>query len=373
MLVRLRAGGRRGKVLATVSVIIPAFNAEVTLARTLDSVALQTRAPNEVVLVDDGSTDGTAELARAFASRIPMLRVISTPNRGVSEARNLAIEESSSEVIAPLDSDDIWHPTYLEKMVGRYEERGGAVGLVYAGFRLIGMDDRVVRTSSHYVTEGSAFYQMLLLNFVGNGSGMVFGRRQAIEVGLYDTARSGNEDYRLQLLLAWNHPVSGVAEYLVGYRDRPGSLSKRSHYMVSNHFKLLGELADLLPGIDRQALGWARAQIHDYYSYILIWHGRYSKVLAPWHNLMALAIDPVSYVRRPFSRLRDRFYVRRLRRRLEADGYHGHYENWAPTAGMILDGPLPMRIKESVALDRAKGRHRIAPAHSAPSVVVDQT
>lgn len=57
-----------------------------------------------------------------------MLRVYSTPNRGVSEARNLAIRESAGDVIAPLDSDDVWHPTYLEKMVGRYEERGGAVG-----------------------------------------------------------------------------------------------------------------------------------------------------------------------------------------------------------------------------------------------------
>lgn len=348
--------GGAGAGLATVCVIVPAFNAEVTLARTLESLQRQTRAPDEVVLVDDGSTDGTAEIARSFLPVLPMLRVISTPNRGVSEARNAAIRASSSDVIAPLDSDDVWHPTYLEKMVGRYEERGGAVGLVYSGFRLIDMEDRVIRTSFHYVAEGSAFYQMLILNFVGNGSGMVFGRRQAIDAGLYDTLRTGNEDYRLQLMLAWNHPVSGVEEYLVGYRDRPGSLSKRSHYMAKNHLALLGELPGLLPEIDRQTLRWARARMHDYYSYILLRHGRFSKVLAPWHNMMAFVIDPASYVRRPFRRLRDKVNARRLRARLKAEGYHGHFENWGPTTGMILDGALPVRLQDCVALDRVRAQ-----------------
>lgn len=354
--------------MATVSVIIPAFNAELTLARSLECVRRQTRAPDEVVLVDDGSTDRTAEIARAFLPTLPMLRVISTPNRGVSEARNTAIHASSSEVIAPLDSDDIWHQTYLEKMVGRYEDRGGAVGLVYSGFRLIDMEDRVIRTSSLYVTEGVAFYQMLIHNFVGNGSGMVFGRQQAIDAGLYDTSRTGNEDYLLQLMLAWSHPVSGVGEYLVGYRDRPGSLSKRAHYMAKNHLELLGELPGLMPGIDRRTLRWARAQMHDFYSYILIWHGRFSKVLAPWHNVMAFVIDPSGYVRRPFTRLRDKVYARRLRTRLEAEGYHGSYANSGPTTGVILDGPLPVRMKECVALDRERAKsekpERIAAAWS---------
>lgn len=295
-----------------------------------------------------------------------MLRVYSTPNRGVSEARNLAIRESAGDVIAPLDSDDVWHPTYLEKMVGRYEERGGAVGLVYSGFRLIDMNDCVIRTAPHYVTEGNAFYQMLILNYVGNGSGMVFGRQQAIEAGLYDTSRSGNEDYLLQLMLAWNHPVSGVPEYLVGYRNRPGSLSKRTHYMVRNHLKLLGELRGLLPGIDPQTLVWARAQIHDYYSYILLRHGRFTKVFAPWHNVMALVLDPVSYVRRPLARLRERARQRDQRARLEAEGYHGDFFNWSPTTGMVLDGTLPMRMRECVALDRARGRAAASPRSSSP-------
>ena len=86
------------------------------LPRALDSVFAQTRAPAQVIVVDDGSTDGTAEWV---AARYQQITLLIQENRGVSAARNRGIEAAAGEWIALLDSDDEWTPTKLERPAGR--------------------------------------------------------------------------------------------------------------------------------------------------------------------------------------------------------------------------------------------------------------
>jgi len=101
-------------------VITPAFQAEATLDAALASVAVQTVQPDEVVIADDGSTDGTREVARAWESRLP-LRVIDTgANLGPSGARAAAIAASTSDLLALLDADDVFLADHLELMLGAY-------------------------------------------------------------------------------------------------------------------------------------------------------------------------------------------------------------------------------------------------------------
>ena len=102
--------------MTSVSVIIPAYNSASTITRALQSVTAQTRAPKEIVVVDDASTDNTRELAANFASTslIP-LRVITQPtNGGPSAARNTGWDAATSDYIAFLDADDQWHPRKIE-------------------------------------------------------------------------------------------------------------------------------------------------------------------------------------------------------------------------------------------------------------------
>jgi len=94
-----------------VSVIIPAYNAERYLAEALDSALAQTYPPAEIVVVNDGSKDGTEEIALAYGDRI---HYIAQPNRGISATRNRGIEASSGEFLAFLDADDIWESRKLE-------------------------------------------------------------------------------------------------------------------------------------------------------------------------------------------------------------------------------------------------------------------
>src|SRR4051794_23345964 len=96
---------------------MPAWNAEATISEALQSVAVQTYANLEIIIVDDGSADATAQLAERFCARDPRGRVISRSNGGPAAARNLGIAAARGEWIALIDADDLWHPTKLQKQI----------------------------------------------------------------------------------------------------------------------------------------------------------------------------------------------------------------------------------------------------------------
>lgn len=100
----------------SISVVIPVYNGERTIARALNSVARQTFKPWEVIVVNDGSTDGTLMVLDQIASQceLPRLQVLSRSNQGVARARNWGAEKAHGEYLAFLDADDEWHPTFLE-------------------------------------------------------------------------------------------------------------------------------------------------------------------------------------------------------------------------------------------------------------------
>ena len=101
--------------MPTVSVIMPAYNVERYLNEAIDSVLAQTYTDFELVIVDDGSTDGSRAMAERYRARHPdRVVVVSQENRGLAGARNAALRVASGQVFALLDSDDGWAPTFLE-------------------------------------------------------------------------------------------------------------------------------------------------------------------------------------------------------------------------------------------------------------------
>ncbi len=96
------------------SIVIPAYNCARTISATLDSVLRQTTQPFEILVVDDGSTDATRSVLRSYRPRI---RLFEQENAGVASARNILCQEARGDIIAFIDSDDIWHPTYLETQI----------------------------------------------------------------------------------------------------------------------------------------------------------------------------------------------------------------------------------------------------------------
>lgn len=121
----------------TFSVIIPLYNKECEIEGTIRSVLSQTRLPDEIVVVDDGSTDRSAEIVQRIGS--PLIRLVAQPNAGECAARNRAIAEARGEYLALIDADDEWEPGFLaeiEAMIGEFP----GCGLYCTGFSVVSHD-----------------------------------------------------------------------------------------------------------------------------------------------------------------------------------------------------------------------------------------
>lgn len=220
-----------------VSVIIPAYNAEAFIGRTLASVLAQTYAKLEIIVVDDGSTDGTAEIARSFAQKDERVRLLQKPNGGVASARNLGIRQSKGAFIAPIDADDIWYPANIEKQVQCMQQGGPRVGLVYSWSVDIDEADRPLGTVHAASIEGEVFTTLLVHNFIANASCTMLRRVCLDKVGLYDPSykarqAQGCEDWDLYLRMAECYHFQVVPDFLVGYRKLDNSMSGNATVMA---------------------------------------------------------------------------------------------------------------------------------------------
>lgn len=247
-----------------VSVIIPAYDAEATLAATIDSVRRQTHAKLEIVVVDDGSTDATGAVARAAAAADPRVRVVATANGGVARARNAGVAASRGAFVAPIDADDLWHPEKIARQLEVMRAGGPEMGFVYSPHRRIDGADRVLLSSTRWNVEGRAFLRSILLNFVGNGSSLLmrreaFERAGGYEPDLHDRGAQGCEDFLLQILIARDWTVGSAPDYLVGYRRTPGAMSADLERMQRSHLLALEHVRRRVPDAPADLIATAQA------------------------------------------------------------------------------------------------------------------
>lgn len=223
-----------------VSVIIPAFNAEALLARTLESVLRQTYQNLEVLVVDDGSCDRTPEIVQQFAQRDRRLRLLRQANAGVAAARNLGIQHINGEFVALIDADDFWYPENLERQVQCMIQGGATVGLVYSWSVDIDEADALLGSFRAAEIQGNVYATLVCHNFLGNASASMMRRSCLEQVGGYDSnLRSQNaqgcEDWDLYLRIAEQSEFRVVPAFLVGYRKLSVSMSCDYTQMARSH------------------------------------------------------------------------------------------------------------------------------------------
>ncbi len=209
-----------------ISVIIPAHNVARFVGRTLDSVLKQTHRALDVIVVDDGSTDNTADIVQDIARRDPRVRLLRSDKLGVSAARNLAITQAKAQLIAPVDADDIWHPDKLTRQLAIMRAGSDRLGLVYCWSRGIDDNDRVILPSwNDSAVRGDVLEDIVIRGIAGNGSTPLIKRRFIEEVGGYDTTATLSEDWKFYTALAGVCEFDVVPQYLVGYRLHEDSAS----------------------------------------------------------------------------------------------------------------------------------------------------
>lgn len=213
-----------------VSVVIPSYNAERWLDATLQSVRSQTHRQLEIIVVDDGSTDMTAAIAQRHAAEDDRVRVIQRANGGLAAARNTGLAAASAEFIAPVDADDLWAPTKIEKQVLAMRRGGPKVALAYTWFAAIDAHGRRTGAVHAPTEEGYVLARMCRGNLVGNGSGALMRTEAVRACGGYDESlrarnAQGCEDLKLYYQLAEKWLVALVPESLTGYRQHATAMS----------------------------------------------------------------------------------------------------------------------------------------------------
>lgn len=246
-------------VYPAVSVVIPCFNARETIERAVKSVRIQNYSALEIVIVDDGSTDGTAELLRTLSC--DDLRIVELRSReGAANARNRGMKESAGELIAFLDADDEWLAGKLHKQVARLIGEPAANFVTCASlFVPVGESVRKPLYDGCTPAEGPEAWKALLLrNFIATPSVVV--RRSAIQrVGTFDRRLPVAEDQDLWIRLALDGPVLYVDEPLLVVHDRSTSLS-REQWLVDQAARYT--LPMIMGHLNRQRHRLARKEIN---------------------------------------------------------------------------------------------------------------
>lgn len=245
-----------------VSVLMPVYNGTRFLKSAFDVLSKQTRKDFEVILVDDGSKDGTEAMSRELLAASGLQgKVIRSQNRGCEQARDLCCTNSAGAIIAPYDCDDIWHPTYLEEMAGVLD-RNPEVEVVYCDFDEDFVNDKkVVRKSlttpwidrskakkvgsDLYVFPHGVFFDLLLQGQV------LFPPCTMCRRSVYDRVNGySSVNPQLRVSLDWCYGLRASRVSVVAYLDKP-LLEKSRHggNVSGNQIKTATEDVIVLEGI----------------------------------------------------------------------------------------------------------------------------
>ena len=225
-----------------ISVLMAAYNAEATVSEAISSVLTQSFDDLELIVVNDGSTDRTAEVLDAIVD--PRIRVLHQKNRGPAAARNYAASVSSSPWLACIDADDIWLPEKLAHQHCAVTEAHDAV-LTYGWAEVADSKGKVLYNDQRPTHTGDVFERLLASNFIVSGSNTLMSRAAFNKANGFDESLRAVEDWDLHARLAYRATVVCTPHLVVQYRLHQNSLStnldlmEKSWWQASNKLFLL--------------------------------------------------------------------------------------------------------------------------------------
>lgn len=232
-----------------VDVVIPAYNAGDFIEQALESVAAQGPCIASIFVVDDGSTDGTVAIVKAFAERHQNLRIecLSQKNLGPSAARNSGLSLAKSEFVALLDADDVWVPTKIPRQLALFDRPSlPNLGVVYCGYGLLTEHGKPIENEGFKLdtsVRGRITKRLLYANLIAGSASAVLIKRSLLEkVGLFDTTLVCSEDWDLWLRLSEEAAFDYVEDDLVYLRQHSNNSQKNEIRMLGGEILFLDKL-----------------------------------------------------------------------------------------------------------------------------------
>lgn len=238
-----------------ISVIIPAFNASAFLRPCLDSVMEQTYRDFETIVVDDGSTDDTAEVVSAYRSRV---RYFHKANGGTSSALNAGIRIAKGEYLAWLSADDLFLPTKLERQLDQLTANP-TLKISHTAFHIIDSGGNLQRTFVLPTNMLASFSPLSLIKFnMINGSSILFHRECLASTDGFDESIQGTEDWDMWIRMSCFFAFGYIAEPLMLYRWHEGNFSHRRQRINEAAWKMITKTLAYPPFLERARTerGW---------------------------------------------------------------------------------------------------------------------
>ncbi len=208
--------------MSIISVIIPVFNGEKTIAETVNSVLEQTFSQFELIIINAGSTDSTLEIISSYQD--PRIKIFSAPKANVAVNRNLGAFYSIGEFVTFLDADDLWTPDKLEAQYQALLQNPEAA-VVYSWTNCIDETGKFLRRCSYVKYSGDVYDKFLLDDFIGNGSNVMIRKNAFFKVGGFDESLSNAQDTDMWLRLAAEYDFTVVPKPQILYRISAISMS----------------------------------------------------------------------------------------------------------------------------------------------------
>ena len=224
-----------------VSVIIPCYNQGRFLADAIESVLGQTYQRVEIVVVNDGSTDCTENVAASF----PSVRCISQGNRGLAEARNTGFAHSSGAFVVFLDADDRLLPHAISRGAAMLREEP-ALGFVAGHSRFITAQGVPMPTGQPIRPGGDGYLALLRRNSIRNPAMVMFRREALDDVGGFDRRVNACADYDMYLRIARQHPVRFYSDVIAEYRKHGSNMSLDAALMLRQLRRVMRQQRDHL-------------------------------------------------------------------------------------------------------------------------------
>ncbi len=302
---RIRRGWRHGPPgeAALVSVVIPCYNQAHFLAEAVESVIAQTHPHHEVVVVDDGSTDNTREVA----ARYPGVRCVRQRNAGLAAARNTGIRRSNGDFLVFLDADDRLRPKALQ--AGLDDLRAHPECAFVSGhYRRVSLDGSPIPTPELPCAGADPYETLLRSNYVGMPATALYRREVFEHVAAFDTSLPACEDYDLNLRIARRFPVHCHEHVVADYRRHGSSMSGDLPRMLASAITVMRR--------QRPHLRDSAEHRAAYQAGVRFWRGYYGDPLrrdlaarlsaGDWRPGVRELVALARYHPRALSRLRDR-------------------------------------------------------------------